>query len=97
MKVKVLRSMPEKHFEEYNVPLPTDREYTIMDILRYISENLDPTLAYFSHSACKQGICGRCSVKYNGKIVLACAAHADSEELILEPKNDKVIKDLVCW
>ncbi len=96
MKVKVLRTSPEKHFDEFTVPFPIDGEYTIMDVLRYISDNIDPTLAYFSHAVCNHGICGRCAVKCNGRVVVACITHADCDELMLEPKNKKVVKDLLC-
>ena len=45
---------------------------TVMDVLDYISLHLDPSLAYYKHSACDHGICGRCSVSINGKTRLAC-------------------------
>ena len=47
------------------------------------------------HSVCNQGICGRCGVRANGKNGLACVTRVWGEELLLEPKNNKVVKDLV--
>lgn len=99
MKVRVQRSDPgtgmEVHYQEYNVPFEVDSNSTIMDVLDYIFNNCDPSLSYFSHSTCNHGICGRCGVKVNGKVKLACLCSADAEEITIEPKNEKVIKDLV--
>lgn len=96
MKVKVFRgTASQAHYDMFEVPLPGDGSCSVMDVLDYIYENLDGTLSYYRHSVCNQGICGRCGVKMNGKNGLACVTKAVGEELCLEPKNDKVIKDLV--
>lgn len=99
MNVKILRSNPSErvksYYKEYRVPIAIDGNYTIMDVLNYIFNNLDSTLSYYSHSACNQGICGRCGVKVNGKIKLACLCLADSDELTIEPKNNNILKDLI--
>jgi len=84
-------------FQEYDVPV--DGETSLQDILMYISENIDPTLAFFKHAACKQGICGQCTVKVNGKACLACMAlvSADAGTVTVEPvSREKVIRDLLC-
>lgn len=99
MKIKVLRSDPASggvpEFREYEVPYTEEQGYTVMDALDYIFNNLDATLSYFSHSACNHGICGRCAVKTNGKVKLACLALLEGEEVTLEPKNSNVLKDLI--
>lgn len=41
-----------------------------VDLLRLINETQDPTLAY--NSSCEHGQCGTCSVRINGKPLLAC-------------------------
>ena len=67
-----------------------------MNLLEHIYQNLDGTLAFFSHAACKQAACGKCAVKYNGKTVLACKASVDSDEVRLAPCRGDVVRDLVC-
>jgi succinate dehydrogenase/fumarate reductase-like Fe-S protein len=96
MKVTIYRSSPEIHFEDFYVPFKPEEGYTIMQVLVYIQETLDPSLAFFTHSACSHGICGRCLLNVNGKPVLACVALADRDSVRLEPKNDKPTKDLLC-
>jgi succinate dehydrogenase / fumarate reductase iron-sulfur subunit len=98
MIVKTYRYAPESgippRFQSFEVPAGPD--WTVMDILDYISLHQDSSLAYFRHSACDHGVCARCGLKVNGKPVLACTyTVGDAVELILEPRNDKVVRDLV--
>lgn len=97
MKVKVFRGsdLANARYDVYDVPLPADGSCSVMDVLDYIYEHLDGTLSYYRHSVCNQGICGRCGVKTNGKNGLACVTKVTEEELLLEPKNNKLVKDLV--
>lgn len=101
MKVKILRYNSENdsspYYQSFQVPFSDDDEYTVTDVLDYISVNIDPTLAYFKHSACDHGICGRCAVKMNEKNVLACTTVVDcSRDMVLEPVSEKhLVKDLV--
>lgn len=94
MKVLIAKSDKEE-LSEYEVETAADE--TVMDVLDHIYENLDPSLSYYKHSTCNQGICGRCLVKLNGKPVLSCVEKVDNtlETITIEPKNKKVIKDLV--
>ncbi len=78
--------------------LETDRcRMTVMDVLEYITLHLDPTVAYYRHSVCDHGICGRCALQVNGKAALACLAVAnDYESLHLSPAAGRaVVRDLV--
>ncbi|MGN6710873.1 2Fe-2S iron-sulfur cluster-binding protein [Anaerocolumna jejuensis] len=95
MKILIARSDREE-YKEYQVEVKSG-ETTVMDILDDIYENLDHTLAYYKHSTCNQGICGRCAVKLNGRTVLACMEKVDSSQdtITIEPKNGKVVRDLV--
>ncbi len=97
MKAKVFRgdSLADPRYDVYDVPLPSDGTCTVMDVLEYIYDNLDGTLSFYTHSVCNQGICGRCGVKTNGKVALACMRTVTEEEITIEPKNDKIVKDLV--
>jgi succinate dehydrogenase/fumarate reductase-like Fe-S protein len=100
MHIKVYRKDPENdstgHYDVFNVPYSETDIVTVMDVLDYISLYHDGSLAYYKHSACDHGICGRCGLRVNGNAVLACTAVADAPFLLLEPLRDKdVIRDLV--
>lgn len=99
MEVKIFRYNPEEdsspYFDEYIVPIPHDGSHTAMDVLDYIYKNLDGSLSFYRHSVCNQGICGRCLAKLNGKVRFTCTYRVYEESLAIEPKNDKVIKDLI--
>lgn len=100
MLVEILRTRGEDSCSEcFEVPSDPADELTVMDVLDYISEHLDPTLGYYRHSACNHGICGRCLLTVNGKATLACTARVDpSAGLKLEPAPGReVVRDLVTW
>ena len=84
-------------FQVYEVPVA--RETSLQDLLVYINENLDPTLAFYKHAACRQGLCGECNVRVDGRAVLACTAPVRPEAgaITVEPfKRERVIRDLLC-
>ena len=99
MNVKIFRFNPdsgETTYSDYSLPFGAERGFTVLSIIRYIHENLDPTLSFFVHCACGRGICGRCVMEINGKMQLACACVPDSGDLTIKPRNDAFFKDLVC-
>lgn len=84
-------SDPEPRFQEYLVPLE-DGEMSVLDCLDYIRRHHDPGLAYFEN--CRLGFCQRCTLRVNGKVVLACETPA-AGDMVLEPVNaGEVIRDL---
>lgn len=83
------------YYQDYDVPVDGKEHITIMALLEHIAENLDGTLSFFSHSACLHGICGRCVIKCNGKVCLACQTVLNGEDIVLEPAKKDVVKDLV--
>lgn len=93
MKVTIKRTDPDRE-EVFALP-DACRGGTVMDVLDYISLHLDPTLGYYRHSICNQGVCGRCVLKVNGKAALACARRVQEDELFLEPRNGRVVRDLI--
>lgn len=99
MKVRVYRydasTQPVGCFQEHDVPVVAAERWTVMDILDYISLNLDSGLAYYRHSSCNLGSCARCMVKVNGKPVLACAFVPEGDEITLEPATGDIVRDLV--
>lgn len=99
MKVTVLRFDPDinrQWEQEYMVDLG-GHSMTVMDVLQKISDDMDPSLAYFRHSMCNHGICARCTMLINGRPRLACVElAADYAELKLAPiLNMHVVRDLV--
>jgi hypothetical protein len=97
IKAKVFRFDPsvdaEPHYDTYEVPF--EEGMSAMDVLDYIYQNLDSTLAYYDHAGCSLGICGRCTGRMNGKPGLFCQTPVDGD-VTLEPlSKDKALKDLV--
>lgn len=98
MQVKIYRYDPSadtsSHFDTFDVPAMP--HWTVMDVLDYISENSDSTIAYFKHGACDHGICSRCALRVNGKVRLACSTEISEEQALeIKPVNDHVLRDLV--
>ncbi|MGC8568785.1 MAG: succinate dehydrogenase/fumarate reductase iron-sulfur subunit [Nitrososphaeria archaeon] len=96
MKVRIRRFDGQKEWwQDYEVEAKPFT--TVLDILNYIRENLDHTLAY-RHS-CQMGSCGSCGVVINGKPALACQTRVGelkTDTLRIEPLyNYRVIRDLV--
>jgi succinate dehydrogenase/fumarate reductase-like Fe-S protein len=82
------------HYDAYEVPL--EDGMSAMDILDYIYQNLDSTLAYYDHAGCALGICARCTGRIDGKAGLFCQVPI-SGDVTLEPTSpSRVLKDLVC-
>lgn len=94
IKAKVYRYDPEvdsrPRFESYNIPFQEGMSVT--NILEYIYENLDHSLAFFT--LCKRGTCGRCLLNINGKNVLACLTEVKGDLEVRPLKKRKVIRDL---
>jgi len=96
--VKVFRYDPSVEsgpsYDSYQVPLESGM--SAMDVLDYIYQNLDSTLAYYDHAGCALGICVRCSGKINGKAGLLCQTIVDGD-IVIDPASERrVVKDLVC-
>ena len=84
----------EKRIDSFEVPHA--RAMTILSMLRYIRENMDPTVS-FRDFRCGRGVCHTCRVKVNGKMRRMCETPAEpGKEVLLEPAvSSKIIKDLV--
>jgi succinate dehydrogenase/fumarate reductase-like Fe-S protein len=84
----------ESRYHEYEVPF--EEGMSAMDVLDYIYQNLDGTLAYYDHAGCALGICARCTGRINGKAGLFCQVPV-AGDVTLEPTSpSRVLKDLVC-
>ena len=97
IKTKVFRFNPdqdkEPFYQEYE--MPWEPGLTAMDVLDYIYQNVDGTLAYYDHAACKLGICARCTGRVNGKPGLLCQIEV-SDNMVIDPvANKPIVRDLV--
>jgi succinate dehydrogenase/fumarate reductase-like Fe-S protein len=80
-------------YREYRVPLTQGD--SAMNVLDYIYQNLDGTLAYYDHAGCALGICARCTGRVNGRLGLLCQVFVD-DDVTIEPMTEEgVTRDLV--
>ncbi len=94
IKVKVYRFDPqvdkEPHFDTFEVEIKDG--YSIYNVLQFINQNLDPSLAFYA--SCRIGQCHGCLVRANGKVVHACNTMVE-DDIVLEPAIEKrVLRDL---
>jgi succinate dehydrogenase / fumarate reductase iron-sulfur subunit len=99
---KVFRFNQETDYLPYynTYVLDVTHEDVILDVLNRIKWDHDGSLSY--RRSCRHGICGICSIKVNGKAILACKSrlfdliHDFGSELTIEPLSTKrAIKDLI--
>ena len=89
----------EKHSEFQTFEVPEQENQTVLDLITYIQEYIDPTLSY--RFACRVGMCGSCGMMVNGEPRWTCRTHVkkvlgSSKTIEVGPlRNLPVIKDLV--
>ena len=67
---------------------------TLLEMLKSVKATQDATLS-FRH-ACGSGICGSCTVRANGRPVLACVYKPEGDAVIVEPiEGVDVLRDLI--
>lgn len=77
----------------YEVPYVPGQ--SVLDGLRYVRVNLDPTLSV-RHSCISANSCKECMISVDGKVQYACMARLEPREMILEPLGNKAhLRDLV--
>ncbi|MFT5835830.1 MAG: succinate dehydrogenase / fumarate reductase iron-sulfur subunit [Sulfurimonas sp.] len=86
MKIKIQR----ESIVEYEVDI---QDSTLLNVLQMIKITQDATLTY--SSGCKSSVCGSCSMRVNGREILACAYKVQDGDLIEPLKNVPIIRDLV--
>ena len=100
--LKIQRYDPEeKQTWVQTYHLEAGRILRFVDLFRKINNEQDPTLAW--NSSCEHGQCGTCSVKVNGKPLLACellvenaVQYFQTSTFTIEPLNvAPVARDLV--
>jgi fumarate reductase iron-sulfur subunit len=82
-------------YESFSVPARENQ--TILDVVAWIQQNEDPTLAY--RFACRVGMCGSCAMMVNGQPRWTCRTHVkkvlkDNSLTVAPLRNLPVIKDL---
>ena len=83
------------NFEQFEVP--AQQNQTILDVVSWIQQHRDATLAY--RFACRVGMCGSCAMMVNNKPRWTCRTHVNKvltqNKLEIAPlRNLPVIKDL---
>ena len=80
-------------YEDFEVPF--EQGQTVLDGLRWIREQRDPSLA-IRFSCINANACKECMMRVDGKTVYACTTRLVAGEMRLEPlPNKELIKDLV--
>lgn len=93
--LKVWRGVPGEagRYERYDVPF--EQGQTVLDGLRWIRVQHDPTLA-IRYSCINANACKECMIRVDGKTVYACTTRLVEREMTLEPlPNKALVKDLV--
>ena len=77
----------------YEVPYTAGQ--SVLDGLRYVRANLDPTLSV-RHSCINANTCKECMIVIDGKVDYACTTRLEPREMVLEPLPNKAhLRDLV--
>ena len=75
--------------------VPFERGQSVLDGLRWIRVNKDPSLA-IRFSCINANACKECMMELDGKTVYACTARLEPREMRLEPLSNKtLVRDLV--
>lgn len=94
LRVRVQRFDPTRdaaaYFESFSVPY--SKWMRVLDVLIYISEELESDLSYRWY--CGSKMCGTCAMRVNGREVLACWAAAEPDMTIEPLRNLPVMRDL---
>jgi succinate dehydrogenase/fumarate reductase-like Fe-S protein len=79
--------------ERYSVPF--EESQSVLDGLRWIRANLDPTLAV-RFSCINANACKECMMQVDSEVVYACTTRLREGEMLLEPlPNKALVRDLV--
>jgi len=94
MKIKIARYMSEEETKEFVTEYEVKFvDATLLEVLNEIKIKQDATLSY--SSGCRSSICGSCSIRVNGREVLACMYKVKDGDEVEPMNNSSVIRDLV--
>jgi succinate dehydrogenase/fumarate reductase-like Fe-S protein len=94
-RLKIWRGEEPEHgrWEGYDVPFEAGQ--SVLDGLRWIRANRDPSLA-IRFSCINANACKECMLELDGKTVYACTARLEAREMTLAPLSNKHrVRDLV--
>jgi len=75
--------------------VPFERGQSVLDGLRWIRVNKDPSLA-IRFSCINANACKECMIELDGRTVYACTARLEPREMTLAPlSNKRLVRDLV--
>ena len=81
------------HWDSFAVPF--ERGQSVLDGLRWIRANKDPSLA-IRFSCINANACKECMMVLDGETVYACTARLEPREMTVTPlPNKKLVRDLV--
>jgi succinate dehydrogenase/fumarate reductase-like Fe-S protein len=93
--LKIWRGQDKGHGRWETHQVPFERGQSVLDGLRWIRVNKDPTLA-IRFSCINANACKECMMECDGETVYACTARLEAREMTLEPlSNKKLVRDLV--
>ena len=94
-RLKVWRGLDPQsgHFETYEVPFEPGQ--SVLDGLRWIRANRDPTLA-IRFSCINANACKECMMEIDGGTLYACTERLEPREMTVQPLSNKaLVRDLV--
>jgi len=83
-------SIQRESLEEFEADV---HDVTLLSLLSTLKTEQDNSLTFLS--GCRSSICGSCSVRANGKEVLACSYKVQDGDVIEPLKNMPILRDLV--
>jgi succinate dehydrogenase/fumarate reductase-like Fe-S protein len=93
--LKVWRGHDVKTGRWESFEVPFERGQSVLDGLRWIRANRDPTLA-IRFSCINANACKECMMELDGETVYACTARLESRVMSLGPLSNKLlVRDLV--
>jgi succinate dehydrogenase/fumarate reductase-like Fe-S protein len=93
--LKVWRGDAAEHGRWEHHEVPFEPGQSVLDGLRWIRANRDPSLA-IRFSCINANACKECMLELDGKTVYACTARLESREMTLAPlSNKRLVRDLV--
>ncbi len=97
IRVRIFRFDPDKDkrgkLQIYRVPKVSEGLQTGMNILEYIYNDLDPTIAFYR--SCRGGVCGGCRILIDGKPALSCMTIIKGDVTFKPIPGYEIIRDLV--
>src|SRR5215472_620847 len=93
--LKIWRGLDPKHGRWETHEVPFEPGQSVLDGLRWIRVNRDPSLA-IRFSCINANACKECMIELDGKTVYACTARLEPRQMVLTPLSNKtLVRDLV--